>query len=101
MQPLTGSIHEGRIVPDGPVDWPQGTKVEIIPQRAPAEKIGLGEAEGRDDPEALADWEAWLRTIEPLELTPAERAERACFREEMRRFNPEAVRRQMEEGPAA
>jgi hypothetical protein len=100
MQPLTGTIHDGRIMPDGPIDWPEGTRVEIIPQRAPAEKIGLEEAEWRDDPEALADWEAWIKTIEPLELTPEERTERTRFREEMRRFNVEAVRRQMEEGPA-
>jgi hypothetical protein len=100
MQAITGTIQGGHIVPDGPLDWPEGTRVEIIPQSGPGDKIGLEEAEWRDDAEALADWEVWIKTIEPLELTPEERAEREHFREAMRRFNVEAVRRQMEEGPA-
>lgn len=58
------------------------------------------EAEWRDDPAALADWEAWMKTIEPLELTPEEQAAGARFDEEFRRFNVEAVRRQLAEGDA-
>ena len=81
-----------------PADWPEGCPVLIEPVSAAAEKIGLDEAEWRDDPESLADWEAWLQTLEPLQFTPEEETEIARFREEMRRFNIEAVRREMEEG---
>ena len=61
-------------------------------------KIGLDESEWRDDPAALAEWEAWIKTVEPLEYTPAEAAAFAAFDEQMRRYNLEAVRRQMAEG---
>jgi hypothetical protein len=32
----------------------------------------IDESESRDDPESVADWDAWLKTIEPFELTPEE-----------------------------
>jgi hypothetical protein len=65
----------------------------------PSEKIGLDESEWRDDASSLADWEAWIRTIEPLEFTPEEAARIAEFDVQMRQYNVEAVRRQMQEGP--
>jgi hypothetical protein len=99
MQPITGTYHGGQIVPDAQVDWPDGTRVEITPELGPA-KIGLDESEWRDDPAGLADWEAWIKTIEPLEFTPEEEAAQARFNEQMRQFNLDAVRRQMQEGPA-
>jgi hypothetical protein len=98
MQPMTGTIHAGQIVPDGTLDWPEGTKVDIVPRPTAGRKMGLDPSEWRDDSESLADWEAWIATFEPLEFTPEEEAELARFRKEMRRFNIEAVRRQMEEG---
>ena len=98
MGPTTGTYHDGRIVPDSPVDWPDGTRVDITPHPRAGEKIGLEESEWRDDPESLADWEAWLQTLEPLVFTPEEEAKIARFNEAMRQSNLEAVRRQMEEG---
>ena len=70
----------------------------IVEPVAASEKIGLDESEWRDDAEAIADWDSWLRTIEPMILTDEERADYARYREEFRRFNLEAVRRQMEAG---
>jgi hypothetical protein len=98
MDLITGTVEGGQIVPDGQIDWPDGTKVHIIPKASVSGKIGLDPSEWRDDAAALADWAAWIKTFEPLEFTPEEEAEMARFREEMRRFNVEAVRRQMEEG---
>jgi hypothetical protein len=98
MPAITGTIHGGQIVPDAPLDLPEGTRVDITPQKPVADKIGLDPSEWRDDAEALADWAQWIKTFEPLEFTPEEEAELARFRQEMRRFNIEAVRRQMEEG---
>jgi hypothetical protein len=98
MPAITGTVHEGRIVPDAPLDLPDGTKVDITPRQVLSSKIGLDPSEWRDDDAALADWAAWIKTFEPLDFTLEEEAELARFREEMRRFNVEAVRRQMEEG---
>ena len=99
MKPMTATIQDGQIVPHERIDWPDGTEVEITPREIPG-KVGLDESEWRDDPEALADWDAWIRTFEPLEFTAEEEAAHARFAEQMRRFNLEAVRRQMQEGPA-
>jgi hypothetical protein len=97
MNTITGTLRGGRIVPDAPVDWPDGTKVEIN-RATRADKIGIDESEWRDDAEALADWKHWIETFEPLEFTPEEEAEMKAFAAKMREFNIEAVRRQMEEG---
>lgn len=94
MRAIKATWKNGRIVPAEPVDWPEG--VELLVEPVPAsEKIGLDESEWEDTPEALADWEAWLKTIEPLEYTDQERADLERYREEFRRYNIEAVRKQM------
>jgi hypothetical protein len=94
MTAIKATWINGRIVPSGPVDWPEGSEllVEPLPSRI---KIGLDEAEWDDSPEALADWEAWVKSIEPLEFTDEEVESLARFREEFRRYNIEAVRKQM------
>ena len=51
-----------------------------------------------DDPASIAAWEAGVRSIETPEFTDEEQAEMARYREESRRFNLEAIRRQMEDG---
>ena len=99
MTVVKSVVRNGRIELVTPVDWPEGCEVFIEPLALASEKIGLDESEWRDDPASLADWDAWIKTIEPLELTPDEEAAGARFNEEMRRFNLEAVRRQMQQGP--
>jgi hypothetical protein len=96
MHAIKAVWTNGQIVPAEPVDWPEGSQLLVEPL-LPSEKVGLDESEWEDSPEALADWEAWLRTIEPLEFTEEELAELERYREEFRRFNIEAVRKQMEE----
>jgi hypothetical protein len=98
MSAIKGIFKGGRLELKAPPDWPDGTEVLIEPTAAPPEKIGLDESEWRDDAACLADWEAWIKTIEPLEFTPEEAARMAEFDEQMRQYNIEAVRRQMQEG---
>jgi hypothetical protein len=99
MTVIQGFVRNGRIDLAAPPDWPDGCPVLIEPLLCPPDKIGLDESEWRDDPESLADWEAWIQTIEPLEYTPEEEVAFERFREAMRQYNVDAVRRQMEEGP--
>jgi hypothetical protein len=99
MNAITGTWKNGQIIPDNPVDWPEGCRLVIEPVPASSEKIGLDESEWGDDAASLARWDAWLKTIEPLELSEGERKAQAEFEEKMRQYNLEAVRRQMEEGP--
>ncbi len=99
METIKAVVKNGRIDQAAPPDWPDGCEVVIEPLPSGAEKIGLNESEWRDDPAALADWDAWIKTVEPLHIAPEEQAAIARFNEEMRRYNVEAVRRQMEETP--
>lgn len=98
MNAIKATWKNGRIVPAEPVDWPEGSELLVEPIMANHEKIGLTEEEWRDDPEAIAEWEVWVRNIEPLEYTDEERAEMARYNEQFRRYNIEAVRRQMAAG---
>src|SRR6266404_6570764 len=99
MTAIKGVVKNGRIELATPPDWPDGCEVIIEPLPGPTDKIGLDESEWRDDPASLADWEAWIKTIQPLEFSASEEAAFIRFDEEMRRFNREAVQRQMEEEP--
>jgi hypothetical protein len=95
MSAVRATWVNGQILPIGPVDWPEGSELVVQPVVKPFEKLGMDESEWRDDPKAIADWIAWLKTIEPLEYTEEERAEMEKYDEEFRQFNLQAVRQQM------
>ncbi len=67
MNAIKATVMQGGLELKVPLDWPDGTEVLIEPTTAPLEKIGIDESQWRDDPESLADLEAWIKTIEPLE----------------------------------
>jgi hypothetical protein len=96
MNAVKATWTNGRIVPGEPVDWPDGSELVVEPVGTNGEKVGVDESEWRDDPAALADWDSWLRTVEPRVLTDDERTAFAAYDEEVRRYNLEAVRRQMQ-----
>jgi hypothetical protein len=98
MNTMKATIRNRRIELNAPDDLPDGTEVLIGVTPVPAGKIGLDESEWRDDPAALADWEAWIKTLEPLEYTPAEVEAMSAFDEQMRQYNLEVVRKQMAKG---
>ncbi len=98
MNSIKATIRSGRLELQAPPDWPDGTVVLIEPTSGAMEKIGIDESEWRDDPASMADWEAWIKDIEPLEMTDEEAQTFADFELRMRQYNIEAVRRQMQEG---
>jgi len=100
MNAIKAIWTNGQILPSEPVDWPEGIELVVEPVSI-SEKIGLDESEWRDDPESIAEWIAWVDTIEPPVLSDEERAEMDRYREEHRRFNIEAVRKQMGLGEAS
>jgi hypothetical protein len=93
MTSIRAVVHDRRIELPAPDELPDGTEVLVDLTPLPRDKIGLTEAEWRDDAAALADWAAWLDTIEPVAFIADD-----PFAEEFRRFNIEAVRKQMAEG---
>jgi hypothetical protein len=96
MQAIRATWENGQIRPSEPVDWPEGMQLLVEPLSPPAEKIGLSEAEWRDDPDSIAAWIEAVEKIEPLVWAPGEEEELARWREQCRQFNLEAVRQQME-----
>lgn len=99
MNTMSAIVRNRRIELNAPDELPDGTEVRIDVTPVDNHKIGMTEAEWRDDPEAIEEWVAWLDTIEPIDWTPADPEAAARFDEEFRRFNIEAVRKQMEQEP--
>ncbi len=99
MNAIRAVWTNGRIVPAGPVDWPEGSELLVEPVVAGGEGIGLTEEEWRDDPESIAAWIEAVEKIEPLVSTDEEREAYQSYREAVRQFNVDAVRKQMEEMP--
>jgi hypothetical protein len=95
---VKATVRNRRIELAAPDDLPDGAEVLVELTPIGAAKVGMDESEWRDDPAGLADWAAWIQTIEPLEYTPEEAARTAAFDERMREYNVEAVRRRMEDG---
>lgn len=95
MNAIKAIWTNGRIVPAEPVDWPEGAELLVEPVPA-GETIGLTEDEWRDDPESIAAWIEAVEKIEPMIWAEGEREEYERYREEGRKFNIEAVRKQME-----
>jgi hypothetical protein len=96
MNAIRATVKSGRLELDAPSGWPDGTQVLIEPATA-GQVIGIDESQWSDDPDSLADWDAWIKTIEPLEFAPEERARIDQFDQQMRLYNVDAVARQMQE----
>jgi hypothetical protein len=97
MKTILGTWKNGQVVLDAPADWPDGSRVQIEPV-ASDELVGMTEEEQADDPESLARWLATFDALEPLSMTPEEEANLTAWRQSVKAFNVEAVRRQMEDG---
>ena len=95
MNAIRATWTNGQIVPAEPVDWPEGISLWVEPALA-AEKIGMDESEWCDDPESIAEWIAAVDKLEPMIWAEGEREEYERYRQEMKQFNIEAVRKQME-----
>ena len=71
---ITVRTENGAVILDGPVQLPDGARVEVHPVDDP-DRIGIPEEEQGDDPESIAAWIAWANQLEPLKWTDEERAE--------------------------
>jgi hypothetical protein len=99
MTAIRATWKGGKIVPDGPVDWPEGCRLLIEPDLDDSGPIGIREEDWSDSPEAIADWLAWYDSLEPLILTPEEEADLAAWRQRIKEYTIAKVREQFEEHP--
>jgi len=104
MLEITSEFRDGVFVPDSPVELPRGTKARIqIPDpnttrsdhEADLPFQMLREEDWPTTPEGIAALlERWKEHQPPI-YVPGEEAELKAWRAEMKRFNIEAVRKQM------
>jgi hypothetical protein len=97
MSTIKATWQNGQIVPEGPVSWHEGCRLEVR-EEPPATLEFMTEEEQSGDPEEIQRWIDELRAIPPLPMTLEQEAELLTWRQKMKEFNLDAVRRQMEEG---
>lgn len=93
MPRITGTVREGRVELDEPVNLPDGTRV-VVTEAAPEPEY-LVEEDWPDTPENRAELLRRLDAIEPLGWTDEEETRIKAAWAELKRFNIEAVRKQM------
>jgi hypothetical protein len=98
MPPMQATFIDGKIVPDGPPDWPNGTRLVIQPSPVPPVRMMTDEEQG-DDPESIARWLAAFDAIPVAASSPFDDPAVAAWKETMRRHNIESMRKQMQEAP--
>src|SRR5688572_12793812 len=96
MEKVLATIRDGHVDLDAPVDWPDGTRLEVRPVARSSngdpgrplpgvrqefldamndpDRMGLEESLWPESPEERAIWLRWFDSIEPLEFTPEEEA---------------------------
>ena len=86
MEAIRATWKNGQIVPDTPVDWPEGCRLRVEPDTEQAETSEMREEAWSNTPEAIADWLAWYDSLEPLIFTPDERADLAAWRRQVKEY---------------
>jgi hypothetical protein len=73
MNATYGTIQDGKIIPDMPVELPNGTRVTIQPAGTEYVGVGIREEDWPTTPEGIAALVAKMDQIQPF-LTPEEEA---------------------------
>jgi hypothetical protein len=81
---IRGTYVDGKIIPDMPPTWANGTRIVIEPE---AEHPGVcGDDDQGDDPESITRWVAWYDSLKPLVLTPEDERRIEQARAEQKAF---------------
>ena len=68
MQKALATFRDGRIEIDSRVDWPEGTRLEVLP----IESVGMNEADWPTTADGIAELLKRMDDCEPLEMSDAE-----------------------------
>jgi hypothetical protein len=85
----------GQIVPAESVSWPEGMHLLVEPDISAGDELVPGDNVWGDDAESIEAWAAAVDRIEPMIWAAGEREEFEAFREKIRQYTLEAVRKQM------
>jgi hypothetical protein len=80
MSAIHATWKNGQIILDETVDWPEGLRLLIEPER-PQNGASAGRDDGAMSPEEIARTLAAMDQIRPLEITDEERAAREAERQ--------------------
>ena len=69
MEKALATFHNGHVELDQPVNWPDGTRLEVVPADG---EIGEGGSERPESSEAITEWLEWFKTVEPFDMTTQE-----------------------------
>jgi hypothetical protein len=83
---MRATWKNGQIVPDGPVNWPDGCRLTIDPEPC-LTFAGMTEDEQGEDAESIARWIAAFDALPPLQMTPEEEAIWQSARSAQREFD--------------
>jgi hypothetical protein len=89
MNAIKATYCNGQIVPQGPVDWPDGTELVIEPVM-PAATLGLRDEDWPTDPEGIARHLALMDRIAPPEMTPEDEANWRAARQAQKEFEKDS-----------
>jgi hypothetical protein len=84
MNAIEATFKNGKIVPDGPMDWPEGCRLKVEPLTSAVETASGDELE---TPEQIEDWLRWYHSLEPLEFTPEEKADLTVWRQKAKEYD--------------
>src|SRR5438270_36034 len=80
MVMIKATWKNGQIIPDGPVDWPEGCRLDVCADLA-SDIPFMTEEEQSDDPASVQQWIDELRAIPPLPMTPEQEAKMRAWQQ--------------------
>ncbi len=97
MKTIRAKVQNRFLISTDPVDWPEGTVVELTAELADNSELrGMTEDEQGDSPEAIQNWLKAFDAIPPMTLTPEEEAAWLADRKAQREFELAASERRAE-----
>jgi hypothetical protein len=91
---IRATWRNGQIIPDVPVDWPEGCR--LIVERASAGDGDAAQEDWHNTPEAIAEWLTWYDSLEPLVFTPEEEADIAAWRQKIKEHTTATMHRSID-----
>ncbi len=85
MTTIEATFKGGQIILDCPADWPDGCRLRIEPILTDQLNPGT-ETDKPETPEEIEEWLRWYHSLEPLEFTPEEEADRAAWRQKVKDY---------------
>ena len=85
MITIKGIVRGGQIQIATPLDLPDGTELTIT----------LNDDDFPETPEQIEEWIRWMHSLELLEFTPEERAQREAMRDRYKKIQLEVEKKQL------